>query len=80
MELFTSSINSLLLCTVHDECSLISNASFLNVCSELLLKDTLNKGHNTLNLSIKDKFNVPTGPWQYNLPLKEDNLCITVKL
>ena len=24
--------------------------------SEPLLKDTLNKGHNTFNLSIKDKF------------------------
>ena len=31
-----------------------------------LLKDTLNKGHNTFNLSIKDNSVVPTGPWQYN--------------
>ena len=31
-----------------------------------LLKDTPNKGHNTFNLSIMDKFYVPIGPWQYN--------------
>ena len=30
---------------------------------EPLLKDTPNKGHNTFDLSIKDKF---CGPWQYN--------------
>ena len=46
---------------------------------ELLLKDTLNKGHNTFNLkgqvlwSLQDHGNTI-------LPLKEDNLCIAVKL
>ena len=48
---------------------------------EPLSKDTLNKGHNTFNLSIKDKF---CGPYRTIgntiLPLKEDNLCIIVKL
>ena len=38
----------------------------------MLLKVTLNKGQES---SV-----VPTGPWQQNLPLKEDNLSITVKL
>ena len=33
---------------------------------EPLLKDTLNKGHDTFNLSIKTSSVVPTGPWQYN--------------
>ena len=41
-----------------------------------LFKDTLNKGYNTFN--IKDKF---CGPYTNTiLPLKEDNLSITVKL
>ena len=48
---------------------------------EPLIQDTLNKGHNTFNLFIKDKFcgSYSTIAMQF-LPLREDNLCITVKL
>ena len=49
---------------------------------EPLLKDTLNKGHNTFNLSLY-KGQVLWSLQDHGntiLPLQEDNLCITVKL
>ena len=56
---------------------LVSNFDLFGEYSELLLKDTLNKGHNTFDLSIKDVF---CGPYRtMAIQLKEDNLCITVK-
>ena len=43
----------------------------LTMYSEPLLKDTLNKGHNTFNLSIKDKFCSPYRTMAIQFYLKE---------
>ena len=55
----------------------------IRIYSEPLLQETstLNKKHSMFNLSIKDRFCDP-GTMASNtmLPLKEDNLRITVKL
>ena len=40
---------------------------------EPLLKDTPNKGHNTINLPMKDRF-----CGHYSSIIKENNLCIVV--
>ena len=52
-------------CTVENLCDMDTSSpkvSWLSRCTaEPLLKDTLNKGHHTFNLSIKDKF---CGPYR----------------
>ena len=69
----------------HTEVTLLCQICLYVLCTatyaliqyvEPLLKDTLNKGH----LSIKDKLCGPYRTMDIILPLKEDNLSITVKL